>query len=1010
MNRDFMVVSQMRQKELTSMQRTYRPASIGTYRVREGPLRVDMFGYKPLWSPSPSVQGVSCTSPDCVLHFPMNGMPASPSRLPVPRYDQFGFTWFWILELTAHFSLQRQSAHLARQYAFIILRKRLLLVEDFCYFVRSNEETVVLRQRLQRVATTCVFMAAKIEEVFPPKATEFADFISAKCGFECTSDDLIRNEMDFVEDLDWNFHPVTAYSWLMFLVAGENQGSTFSFHQIGAHGKILDIFLSAVQLMDIGFLDAQAWSYLPSTLAGAALVLVDADLDYLFVAQFLQLDASVLYDCVVWLRSLVAGLKEWESDGTRDNDRWSKVPVTDTYFIQRRVVVPPALQFGLLQSDGPKVHRQVASYFKNAHGMQVPMESSASPSSSDYCLCCCKNGVHTCGLIGQRVHPYQHGWQYVGTDPNVYEPPTIGCRGVIELDQVDSVTTAKEFGVGAFQIRCHHRKYVLRAESKDRMQDWLFNFQRSIANIISMLLQTVHSHANRPHRDTDFHLTRKRRTARSSRSISLDLHDIDAFGPCDLHLAPDDSESSSSAMSPRKSSAFRPKSPLGMFDFDLSEENESSTPSNVMPPRNYHRSRRFSTSFSTDTRMLSNSFRPSDTATETHQMEQHDHDTQRPLPVTRAYVPRYIRDRENATAVTPPTSPLTSGRWTSRHHNEREETRTLDSMVDMTTTDAFSYTDGNEAYGVTSLLGVRNNMEDLCCCIPDLNAHFALEYCQKQAIYALFDGHAGVQAAQFANDRLAAYICAHHDFYSNTRRAFDECFRRVDKEFLAQAAIEKWSAGTTVALVFIRGNKLLTANIGDSRAVVCLGEDALDVIEEQTPGRKDERDRIEQQGGWVKEERELHISKLHSMDLSDPRIKEKAERIVRWVHIYRVNGELAVSRAIGDLEYKGRALSEYAFWAFPEGHDRVFHGDLVIPVPEFKEIEITSDVAFLILACDGLWDTITSQEAVRHVRERLQKGETAEIASRSLANLAIRSGSSDNVSVIVVRFNCNCGN
>lgn len=240
------------------------------------------------------------------------------------------------------------------------------------------------------------------------------------------------------------------------------------------------------------------------------------------------------------------------------------------------------------------------------------------------------------------------------------------------------------------------------------------------------------------------HFSRSVQTARSSRSVSLDLHDIDSFVPCDLNLAPDDSESSSS------STTFLPKSPLGMFEFDLLEENESTIPSNMNPQRKYLRSRRFSTSFSTDTRMLSTCFRPSDTAAETHSMEQHDHDTQRPLPVTRAYVPRYIRDRENATAVTPPSSPLSSSRWTSRHHNERsEELRTLDSMVEMTSTDAFSYSNGNEVYGITSLLGVRNNMEDLCCCIPDLNAHFDLEYCQKQALYALFDGHAGVQVRPF---------------------------------------------------------------------------------------------------------------------------------------------------------------------------------------------------------------------------------------------------------------------
>ena len=82
------------------------------------------------------------------------------------------------------------------------------------------------------------------------------------------------------------------------------------------------------------------------------------------------------------------------------------------------------------------------------------------------------------------------------------------------------------------------------------------------------------------------------------------------------------------------------------------------------------------------------------------------------------------------------------------------------------------------------------------------------------------------------------------------------------------------------------------------------------------------------------EERELQLSKLHCMDLSDPEIQQRAERVVKWMTIYRVNGELAVSRAIGDIDYKGEALSRYEYWAFPEGHDRMFRGDLVISVPE----------------------------------------------------------------------------
>lgn len=145
--------------------------------------------------------------------------------------------------------------------------------------------------------------------------------------------------------------------------------------------------------------------------------------------------------------------------------------------------------------------------------------------------------------------------------------------------------------------------------------------------------------------------------------------------------------------------------------------------------------------------------------------------------------------------------------------------------------------------------------------------------------------------------------------------------------------------------MLIRGNRLLTANIGDSRAVASIGGEALDIIEEQTPGRPDERTRIESRGGWVREEKELHMSKLHSMDLSDPEIQQRAGRVVQWVNIFRVNGELAVSRAIGDIDYKGEALSKYEYWAYPEGHDRVFHDDLVIAMPEFQVCECSCWIA-----------------------------------------------------------------
>ncbi|TMW55418.1 hypothetical protein Poli38472_013309 [Pythium oligandrum] len=609
------------------------------------------------------------------------------------------------------------------------------------------------------------------------------------------------------------------------------------------------------------------------------------------------------------------------------------------------------------------------------------------------------------------------------------KPTDATCCGVIQLDAVDSVTTAKDFGGGAFQIRLPQRRYILRAETKELMHDWLFNFQKSIANIVSVLLRTKGDHrSNRYGKNLS-----RRSFTRVSRSVSFDFQDCgldvgrmsadfamhrfhSGFG--DSLEYSDGSSSDNARTSPRRASSpiayshYGPRSPVAMFAFD--------------PPFE---------SFSEDT-LHSDFYGTTDHPLIEGQEDEEDEE-EKPIaaepagpsagdspalertlspPVSSGkYIPRFLRDRQNAVAAAPPpmldsaspptmrpSPPPLSMSWRLSQRSLEARSMSMSESEVMHFDDNVSYMTGSESHGVTSLKGVRKNLEDVCCCVPDLNSHLSQTTYAKHSLYALFDGHCGVKAATFLREKLIKYLCDHEAFLSNARQAFTDCFRRIDEEFLARAASELMSDGSTAAVVLIRGNKLLTANVGDSRAVVSVNGVALDVIEEQTPGRADERARIENLGGWVKEERELQMSKLHSMDLSDPWIQQKAERVVRWVNIYRVNGELAVSRAIGDIDYKGKTLMEYEFWAFPEGHDRKFHGDLVICDPEFKEIEITPEVRFLVLACDGLWDTITSQEAVDHVTEKLAEGYTTGQISHSLADLAIRSGSSDNVSVIVV--------
>lgn len=109
----------------------------------------------------------------------------------------------------------------------------------------------------------------------------------------------------------------------------------------------------------------------------------------------------------------------------------------------------------------------------------------------------------------------------------------------------------------------------------------------------------------------------------------------------------------------------------------------------------------------------------------------------------------------------------------------------------------------------------------------------------------------------------------------------------------------------------------------------------------------------------------------------------------------RVMGKLAVSRAIGDSEFKrtqGRMMSEFSCT-----------GPLVTPDPDVTCtcIKPTED-EFLILACDGLWDVSSSQDAVNLVLKDLAQGLKVSEISQHLVNNALQNGSRDNVTAMVV--------
>ncbi|KAH7421919.1 hypothetical protein KP509_13G081500 [Ceratopteris richardii] len=216
-------------------------------------------------------------------------------------------------------------------------------------------------------------------------------------------------------------------------------------------------------------------------------------------------------------------------------------------------------------------------------------------------------------------------------------------------------------------------------------------------------------------------------------------------------------------------------------------------------------------------------------------------------------------------------------------------------------------------------------------------------------LFGVFDGHGGSQAAEFVRKNLFDNLIKHPQIVSDTRVAIFETYQQTDSEFLNDENSHKNDVGSTASTAILVGDRLVVANVGDSRAVICRGSTAYALSEDHKPNRKDERQRIEKAGGAV-----------------------------IWAGTWRVGGILAVSRAFGD-----RSLKQF-----------------VVAEPELQEETISETVKFLILASDGLWDVVSNQDAVNLV----DAIPDAEEAAKCLVTEAISKGSADNVTCIVIRF------
>jgi serine/threonine protein phosphatase PrpC len=320
--------------------------------------------------------------------------------------------------------------------------------------------------------------------------------------------------------------------------------------------------------------------------------------------------------------------------------------------------------------------------------------------------------------------------------------------------------------------------------------------------------------------------------------------------------------------------------------------------------------------------------------------------------------------------------------------------------------------------GAFALQGHRRTMEDAH--IYQLLDH-GIEY------YAIFDGHCGDTTAIKASQRLHKLIASDADYPLNLPISLQRSFAQFDKELLEEvgtcSSAANSSGSTALVGLFHRQSRMLTiACLGDSRPVLATpstsrqgvpasGFEVVPLTQERTP--LSEQSRILEAGGWVLIEEEFTIARAHVIDHSDPFVRARAnEKAGRKLTVSRVNGELAVSRAFGDPDYKGAHRMNSYDWFYPSWipmdqrtSNRFSKGDLILSEPDVVQIQPVPSNSFLILACDGLWESLTNEEVVNLASTYLfQEMNTPAQTAERLAQMAIKCGSSDNVSVIVVLF------
>jgi len=229
-------------------------------------------------------------------------------------------------------------------------------------------------------------------------------------------------------------------------------------------------------------------------------------------------------------------------------------------------------------------------------------------------------------------------------------------------------------------------------------------------------------------------------------------------------------------------------------------------------------------------------------------------------------------------------------------------------------------------WGLSGMQGWRASMEDAHFAIPELSgAGWA-----GTAAFGVLDGHGGADVAQYSASVLPQIIGAQpsHD----PQNALLAAFFKTDERMRDVPGLDSDNQGCTANVCLVSKEHIVVANAGDSRAVLCRGGRSVPLSEDHKPSLRRERDRIARAGGVV----------VDTGDMGGP----------------RVMGDLNLSRSLGDFRHK-QDLSLNAA------------EQIITCKPDINTFYRQPNDEFMLLACDGVWDVLSSEDAVEFIRSRI---------------------------------------